>query len=77
MTERDFCLWLQGFIEISGVKEFDEKSLKIIKARLELVTSKQPSAYSVSTWGPATPGLITPYMPSVGTNVIYPPLDIA
>ena len=37
MTSRDFCFWLQGFLEISDSKTVDEKQLESIKKHLNLV----------------------------------------
>jgi hypothetical protein len=40
MTERDFCYWLQGFIELNGVETLSEKQVKIIQEHLHLVLNK-------------------------------------
>jgi len=37
MYSQDFCYWLQGYFEISGAKELDEKQIEIIKNHLNLV----------------------------------------
>ena len=40
MTERDFCYWLQGYIELNGVEALSEKQVKIIQEHLHLVLNK-------------------------------------
>lgn len=40
MTERDFCYWLQGFIELNGADALSEKQVKIIQEHLHLVLNK-------------------------------------
>lgn len=40
MDEQAFCLWLQGYFEISGAKTIGEKEVKIIKDHLGLVFNK-------------------------------------
>jgi len=37
MTSRDFCFWLQGFIEIGRPKELNDAQVKIIMRHLQLV----------------------------------------
>lgn len=34
MTEKEFVIWLHGFLEISGVKTLDENQLQVIKEHL-------------------------------------------
>jgi hypothetical protein len=37
MTSRDFCFWLQGFLEISKSKKLTEEQVKMIQKHLNLV----------------------------------------
>ncbi len=37
MTSRDFCFWLQGFFEVSQVKEITAEQTVAIKHHLDLV----------------------------------------
>lgn len=37
MTTKDFCYWLQGFIEVGDPKTITEGQLKVIKEHLSLV----------------------------------------
>ena len=37
MKSRDFCYWLQGAIELSQAKQFDEKQMEILKKHLNMV----------------------------------------
>ena len=34
MTEKEFIIWLHGFLEISGAKSLDENQLQVIKDHL-------------------------------------------
>lgn len=34
MTEKEFVIWLHGFLEISGAKTLDENQLQVIKNHL-------------------------------------------
>lgn len=36
MTSRDFCFWLQGYFEIAGESDIDQKQVEIIKKHLNL-----------------------------------------
>ncbi len=36
MTSREFCYWLQGFLELSGAKELTEAQLGQVKDHLSL-----------------------------------------
>ncbi len=36
MTSREFCYWLQGFLELSGAKELTEAQLGQVKEHLAL-----------------------------------------
>lgn len=40
MTEREFCYWLQGMLEIGGVAPLDERQVQIIKDHLATVFAK-------------------------------------
>ena len=40
MTERDFCYWLQGFIELNGIEALSKEQVKIIQEHLQLVLDK-------------------------------------
>jgi hypothetical protein len=40
MTERDFCYWLQGFIELNGIEALSKEQVKIIQEHLQLVLNK-------------------------------------
>ncbi len=37
MTSRDFCYWLQGMFELSGVSEINQEQTSQIKAHLDMV----------------------------------------
>ena len=37
MTSRDFCFWLQGFLEITNTKEISEDQVVMIRKHLNLV----------------------------------------
>lgn len=37
MTSRDFCYWLQGYFEVSGITHVGEKEIAIIKNHLNMV----------------------------------------
>jgi len=52
MTEREFCYWLQGHLELSDTDELDANQVWMIKEHLDLVFTKVT---------PATPG--TPFTP--------------
>lgn len=41
MNERDFYYWLQGFFELSGAKELNQRQVQIIKEHMELVSYKK------------------------------------
>lgn len=41
MKPRDFCYWLQGFMELHEENSITPKQLKIIKEHLALVFQKQ------------------------------------
>jgi len=40
MPDRDFCLWLQGFFELTGATEITPAQTKMIKEHLALVFNK-------------------------------------
>lgn len=37
MQSRDFCFWLQGYLEVSNPKEINEEQTTMIKKHLALV----------------------------------------
>lgn len=41
MTSRDFCYWLQGFLEVSNAKEIAPEQLVIIKNHLAMVFARE------------------------------------
>jgi len=43
MPDRDFCLWLQGFFELTGATEITPAQTKMIKEHLALVFNKVTS----------------------------------
>ena len=43
MTDKEFTFWLQGYFEISGATEIDEKSAGIIQDKLQSVFCKRTS----------------------------------
>ena len=40
MNERDFCYWLQGFVELNGIETLSETQVQIIEEHLNLVFNK-------------------------------------
>jgi hypothetical protein len=40
MTEKEFVIWLHGFLEISGAKTLDENQLQVIKDHLNVFFTK-------------------------------------
>lgn len=40
MTEKEFVIWLHGFLEISGATSLDEKQLQVIKDHLNTFFTK-------------------------------------
>lgn len=59
MTERDFIYWLNGFLELSGATELDEKQVKCIKDHLKLVMKKEtPEMKMTINPNQTRPGLI-------------------
>lgn len=73
MTDRDFCLWLQGFFELTGATEITNAQAKMIKEHLELVFDKVTPGLAptldpfkvewpdiLSSPKPTWPGQITP-----------------
>lgn len=41
MAHEQFCIWLHGYLEISGVKTLGEKELQVVKDHLNLFFDKQ------------------------------------
>ncbi len=64
MNERDFCYWLQGFVEINGPSGLTEEQMKIIKDHLSLVFDKQTPV----SW----PGIVLEAQPFVPNPIIGP-----
>lgn len=40
MTSEQFVYWLQGYLELSGAKEFNEQQVQAIKDHIQLVMKK-------------------------------------
>ena len=40
MTHEQFCIWLHGFLEISGAKKLNETQTQIVKDHLDLFFKK-------------------------------------
>lgn len=64
MSDRDFCLWLQGFFELTGATEVTPEQTKMIKEHLALVFTKVTPELgapvpdlSKIVWPQTTPGL--------------------
>lgn len=49
MNTQDFAYWLQGFFEISGAKNLNEKEVAIIKEHLDLVFNKVTKVPPIDT----------------------------
>lgn len=45
MNAQEFAFWLQGYLEISGAKNLNEKELKIVRDHLALVFEKKTPEY--------------------------------
>lgn len=45
MTPEQFCYWLQGHLEMSGVTTLGEKEVQILKDHLDLVFQKKTPEY--------------------------------
>lgn len=41
MTARDFCYWLQGFLEITQAEHIDEKQVGMIRKHLGMVFAQE------------------------------------
>ena len=41
MTPEQFCYWLQGSLELTGQKTFDENQVEVIKDHLSMVLKKE------------------------------------
>jgi hypothetical protein len=55
MTEKEFVIWLHGFLEISGAKTLDENQLQVIKDHLSTffikVTPERSAKKEDDIWG--------------------------
>lgn len=40
MSERDFCYWLQGFVEMTDAESINDEQWRAIKDHLKLVMNK-------------------------------------
>lgn len=49
MNERDFCYWLQGYVELSKMDTFGQEQVQIIKDHLDLVFKKVTPTYDDDT----------------------------
>lgn len=59
MTERDFCFWLQGFVELTRGQTPDPAQWKAIREHLELVFKKVTPPVSMPSASPT----ISPALP--------------
>ncbi|MBI4020706.1 MAG: hypothetical protein HY369_00520 [Candidatus Aenigmarchaeota archaeon] len=53
MTERDFCYWLQGFIELTGhdhLQAFTPDQVQSIQKHMDLVKANEKTASEVCAW---------------------------
>lgn len=50
MTPRDFCYWLQGYLEISGARVLEEFEVQVIRDHLKLVFSKETPDRSIGSF---------------------------
>lgn len=46
MEAKDFCYWLQGYLEMSSVKTLNEQELQILRDHLKLVFEKVTPTYT-------------------------------
>lgn len=54
MEPRDFCYWLQGYLELTNNTELNALQLELIRRHLNLVLKKHPLMMAGLT-GPAGP----------------------
>lgn len=56
MTPRDFCYWLQGYVELSeagrGYDTLDAAQMRVVKDHLALVLSKETPHREPAEWRP-------------------------
>ena len=80
MTEKEFIIWLHGFLEISGDKTLDENQLQVIKDHLSTffikitperkeIKDQQDKPYPIYPVIPQYPTV--PIYPTVNPDVIY------
>ncbi len=63
MEAKDFCYWLNGYLEMSETKELSEKQLQILKDHLALVFNKVTPTYVPGLIGQSAP--LTYYDPKL------------
>lgn len=49
MTEREFCYWLQGFMEMADPKGLSEQQIQMIKQHLALVFTNVTGTITITT----------------------------
>jgi hypothetical protein len=49
MTYEQFCVWLHGYLKVSGTKTIGEKEVQVIKDHLDLFFEKKTPEREVST----------------------------
>lgn len=54
MEAKDFCYWLQGYLELSNANSLTEEQIKQIKEHLNLVFTKVTSSQILTQ--PCSPG---------------------
>ncbi len=86
MTEKEFIIWLHGFLEISGAKTLDENQLQVIKDHLStffIKVTPEKSTKKEDDFGGKkikeledmiknTPPSTTPYYPLPNWPVVAP-----
>jgi hypothetical protein len=86
MTERDFCYWLQGLMEVGNPTTLNEDQVKVIKEHLQLVFKQDPKIKQLmedltnghSTTRPSNINTLTAPTPNGGlirSGGIYPNED--
>lgn len=73
MTEREFCYWLQGLLEIGGVRPLEAREVQIIADHLALVFEKVTPDRRDQLRKPV-PG-IPAIHPFAVSGVFSPPID--
>jgi len=62
MTEKEFIVWLHGYLEISGAKTLGEKELQVIRDHLDKFFVKVTPDRSTPTDIPDSPGINLPHV---------------